>query len=336
MPVVEVPFEVELNYAGWRLDRYLQQKITRLSRARIQKIIRERLRCDARPLKPSSTVTPGLRFVLIKDVDDEPEPEPRDAIEVLFDDPHLIAINKPAGLAVHPSARYYRHTVTQWMSDHARGADGVRPDLAHRLDRETSGVLICGRGVDATRQLKFAFARRQTEKTYLALTTGHLARDGWFAIDTPMRLTEHVKVVMEVHPAGMPSLTEVRVLRRGHFGDGTGCSLVECRPKTGRQHQIRVHLASIGHPIVGDKIYGCPLDQFLRFCKGEQTDADRAQLRFPRHALHAAALVFPHPATGVPLKIDAPLAADLRDFIDDHVLWRDEPADYGTGSESRK
>ncbi len=322
MPVVEVPFEVELNYAGWRLDRYLQQKITRLSRTRIQKIIRERLRCDVKPLKPSSPVFPGLRFVLIKDVDDEPEPEPKEAIEVLWDDAHLIAINKPAGLAVHPSARYYRHTVTQWMSDHARGPDGVRPDLAHRLDRETSGVLVCGRGIEATRQLKFAFARRQTEKTYVALVNGALVRDGWFPIDTPMRLTEHVKVVMEIHPDGLPSLTDVRVLARGRFlADGAPCSLVECKPKTGRQHQIRVHLASIGHPIVGDKIYGCPLEQFLRFCKGEQTDDDRAQLRFSRHALHAAALAFPHPATGARTKIRAGLAADLQAFIDTEVAW---------------
>ncbi len=105
MPVIEVHFEVEQNYAGWRLDRYLQQKIHRLSRNRIQQIIRERLRCDTRPLKPSSAVTAGLRFFLLKDVDDEPEAEPRDAIEVLHDDEHLIAVNKPAGLPVLPSSR---------------------------------------------------------------------------------------------------------------------------------------------------------------------------------------------------------------------------------------
>lgn len=322
MPVIEVKFEVEQNYEGWRLDRYLQQKITRLSRNRIQQIIRDRLRCDARPLKPSSTVTAGLRFVLLKDVDDEPEAEPKDAIEVLYDDAHLIVLNKPAGLAVHPSARYFRHTVTQWLADHARGPDGVRPDLAHRLDRETSGVLVCGRGVPANRRLKLAFARRETEKTYLALVRGRVEREGWFTIDTPMRLTEHVKVVMETHPEGMASLTECRVLQRGLFQrDGEGCSLVECRPKTGRQHQIRVHLASIGHPIVGDKIYGCPIEQFLRFCKGEQTDADRAQLRFSRHALHAWKLTIPHPATNEQMQLEAGPAPDLRAFIEAEVRW---------------
>jgi 23S rRNA pseudouridine1911/1915/1917 synthase len=303
MPVIEVPFEVESNYAGWRLDRYLQQKISRLSRNRIQKLIHERLRCPTKSLKPSSAVTTGLRFVLLKDVDDEPEPEAKEAIEVVYDDPHLIVLNKPTGLAVHPSARYFKHTVTQWLSDHARGEDGKRPDLAHRLDRETSGVLACGRGVAANRALKFAFARRQTEKTYLALAVGRVERDA-FDIDLAMKLTEHVKVVMEINPDGMASLTQVRVLKRGFFKrDGAGCTLVECRPKTGRQHQIRVHLAAVGHPIVGDKIYGCPLEQFLRFCAGAQTDDDRAQLRHFRHALHASQLVVPHPATGARLGI---------------------------------
>jgi len=322
MPVVEVPFLVEPNYDGWRLDRYLQQKLSRLSRARIQRLIRERLRCDARDLKPASAVRAGLRFVLIKDVDEEPEPAGRDDLEVLLDDPHLIVVHKPSGLAVHPSARYYRHTVTQWLSDHARAADGTKPDLAHRLDRETSGVLLCGRGVEACRRLKAAFARREVAKSYLALVVGRPPQEGWFSIDSPLRLTEHVKVVMEVHPDGMTASTEVRVLQHGHFRrDGVGCALLECRPRTGRQHQIRVHLASLGFPIVGDKIYGCPLEQFVRFCDGGQTDADRLQLRMSRHALHAHTLEFPHPATGVRTRVEAPLSPDLTDWIAAEVQW---------------
>ena len=327
MPTVEVPFEVEQNYDGWRLDRYLQQKLSRLSRARIQRLIRERLRCEARPLKPASAVRAGLKFCLIKDVNDEPEPEAKEAIDILLDDAHVIALNKPAGLAVHPSARYYRHTVTQWLADHACDSAGVRPDLAHRLDRETSGVLLCARGLDSARKLKHAFARRLVEKSYLALVVGRVEREGLFTIDTPLRLTEHVKVVMQTHPEGLPSLTQVRVVQRGTLrADGAGCTLVECLPKTGRQHQIRVHLASIGHPIVGDKIYGCPLEQFLRFCDGGQTEDDRRQLRFDRHALHAWTLEFPHPATGERTRLTAPLATDLQAFIDAEVTWDDTSA----------
>src|SRR3954469_13983005 len=192
MPVVEVPFEVEENYDGWRLDRYLQQKITRLSRARIQRIIRERLRHDDRPLKPSSAVRAGMRFVLLKDVEDEREPQASGPVRVLHDDASIIVLDKPAGLAVHPSARYFRHTITQWLGENARDAGGVRPDLAHRLDRETSGVLVCGRGVDATRTLKKAFAERRIEKAYLALVVGRVQQDA-LTVDLAMRLTEDVK-----------------------------------------------------------------------------------------------------------------------------------------------
>src|SRR5690606_5609383 len=104
--------------------------------------------------------------------------------------------------------RYYKHTITQWLSANALGPDGERPDLAHRLDRETSGVLACGRGIAATRALKYSFARRETEKSYLAIAVGRIASDA-FTIDVPMRLTEDVKVIMEVHPEGMASQTDV-------------------------------------------------------------------------------------------------------------------------------
>lgn len=330
MPVIEVVFEVEPNYAGWRLDQFLQQKISRLSRERIKRLIRTRLRCDARPLKPSSIVTGGLRFVLLKDVEDEAESDAKDFVRVVHDDPALIVVDKPANLAVHPSARYHKHTLTQWLTDNALSPDGTRPDLAHRLDRETSGLVACGRHKDATRALKAAFARRDVEKAYLALCFGRVERDA-FDIDTPMRLTEDVKVIMEAHPDGLPSHTRVRVQQRGALRDGTGVSLVECWPKTGRQHQIRVHLASIGHPIVGDKIYGAPLEEFLRFCKGEQTDADRARLRVGRHALHAWKLSLPHPVTRERLALEAPLAKDLAAFVEAEVTWDDAAPVAGVG-----
>jgi 23S rRNA pseudouridine1911/1915/1917 synthase len=324
MPQIEVPFEVEPNYDGWRLDRYLQQKISRLSRQRIQGIIKGSLRCPERPLKPASIVRAGLRFVLLKEVDDEPEAGADVPIRIVHDDPHLLVLDKPAGLAVHPSARYFKHTVTQWLSDHALNADGTRPDLAHRLDRETSGLLACGRTKEATRAMKFLFVRKEVEKSYLALVHGRVERDA-FVIDVPMRLTETIKVIMEAHPDGLPSQTEVRVLKRGVFrGDGGAATLVECRPKTGRQHQIRVHLAHVGHALVGDKIYGAGVERFLRFCRGEQTDEDRALLRLPRHALHAFRLELPHPITRERLVLEAPLAPDLQAYCDAEITWEDE------------
>lgn len=331
MPTVEVPFEVELNYAGWRLDRYLQQKLTRLSRARIQRLIREKLRSEHGPLKPASPVRPGMRFVLLRETDHEPEPESPWKVGILHDDAHLLVVDKPAGLAVHPSARYLVQTLTRWLDDHALGPDGRRPDLAHRLDRETSGLVACGRGVAATRALKLAFARRDVDKAYLALVEGRVALPQQ-TIDAPLKLTQRVvNVLMEVSPDGLPSQTEIRVLRRGVFkGDGAGVSLVEARPLTGRQHQIRVHLQSIGHPIVGDKIYAGDPERFLRFCHGALTDADRAALRLPRQALHAFRLELPHPATGARLRLESPLPEDLVRFAEAEIVW-DAPAREAAG-----
>lgn len=331
MPVVEIPFEVEQNYAGWRLDRYLQQKITRLSRAKIQKLIRERLRHEGGPLKPSSTVRAGMRFVLLKESDPELEPETPWQVGIVHDDGVLLVVDKPAGLAVHPSARYFKQTLTHWMEEHVPGPDGRRPDLAHRLDRETSGLVACGRGRDATRALKLSFARRETEKTYLALVEGRVEQDA-FTIDSPLRLQERaVKIFMEVHPDGLPATTEVRVLRRGSIkgegegdGEGAGVSLVECRPITGRQHQIRVHLRSVGHPIVGDKMYSGEPERFLRFCDGQLTEEDQRALRIPRQALHAYGLVLPHPESRERISLVAPLAADLQRFVDESIVWDDE------------
>lgn len=322
MPVVEIPFTVEPNYAGWRLDRYLQQKISRLSRTRIQKLIRERLRCESGSLKPASPVYGGLHFVLLKDVDDTPEPEAGGPVRIVYDDPHLVVVDKPPMMAVHPSARYFRHTLTQWLGEHALGEDGVRPDLAHRLDRETSGLVACGRGVEATRRLKAAFARRDIEKSYLALVEGRVNRES-FDVDLPLRLTERaLKVVMEAHPEGMPSRTRVTVLRHGRVSaDGASVTLLECRPHTGRQHQIRVHLQAIGHPIVGDKIYGGDEARFLRFYEGALTEEDQVALRLPRQALHAFRLGLPHPHTGARLQVEAPLPEDIAAFCAQEVAW---------------
>jgi 23S rRNA pseudouridine1911/1915/1917 synthase len=188
-------------------------------------------------------------------------------------------------------------------------------------------VLICGRGLQASRTLKLAFRQRQVEKSYLALTLGRVERDE-FTIDLPMRLTEDVRVVMEIHSDGLASATEVRVLRRGLLkSDGTAVSMVECRPRTGRQHQIRVHLQAMGHPIIGDKIYNGDVGRFLRFCRNEQTDEDRAALRIGRHALHAWKIALPHPATGIRHAFSAPLAPDLQRFADEQIEWNEVAAD---------
>ncbi len=311
--LVRVRFTVEPNYAGWRLDRYLQEKIRRLSRERVQRLIQSRLEsADGRKLKPSTRVTPGLAFALLKDA--EPEPETPLHFGVVHDDGALLVVDKPAGLPVHPTARYSAHTFTSLAR--ARFPDR-KVDPAHRIDRETSGLLACGTAPEHTSRLKRDFAHGRVRKTYLALALGAPAEDR-FVVDAPLRLTgaSAVRVRMHVDAEGLPSATEFEVLGRRVSPDGAPVALLACRPRTGRQHQIRAHLHHAGLPMVGDKIYGPDEAIFDRFTRREMTDADRARLRLSRHALHAWRLELPHPETRAPFRLEAPLAPDLAEFWD--------------------
>jgi 23S rRNA pseudouridine1911/1915/1917 synthase len=313
MALVRVPFTVEANYAGWRLDRYLQEKIRRLSRERIQRLIETRVEHDGPGrLKPATRVVPGMRFALLKEAD--PEPETPMEFGVVLDDAALLVVDKPAGLPVHPTARYAEHTFTAL----AKAAFPARKvDPAHRLDRETSGLLACGCAPRHTRALKASFAAGRVEKAYLALVQGDPAQDR-FEVEAPLRLTgaSGVKVRMHVDPEGLPSRTGFEVLGRRRAGDGTPVALVACHPRTGRQHQIRAHLHHAGLHLVGDKIYGPDEMIFDRFTRREMTDADRAALRLPRQALHAWRLSLPHPVTGERVDLEAALAPDLQSFWD--------------------
>ncbi len=308
---VRVRFTVEENYRGWRLDRYLQQKIRRLSRAQIQRLIEDRLEHEgARPLKASTRLVPGLSFALLKEA--EPEPEVPLDFAVVHDDGPLVVVDKPAGLPVHPTARYAAHTFTAL----ARARFGERKvDPAHRIDRETSGLLACGGAPEHTKALKRAFALGKVEKTYLALVEG-APREDAFEVDAPLALTlaSAVRVRMHVDAAGLPSATRVEVLGRRRAPDGAPVALLACRPRTGRQHQIRAHLHHAGLPMVGDKIYGPDENIFDRFTRHALTDDDRARLRLARHALHAWRLALPHPVTRERVLLEAPLAADLAAF----------------------
>jgi 23S rRNA pseudouridine1911/1915/1917 synthase len=309
--VVRVRFTVEPNYAGWRLDRYLQEKIPRLSRERVQHLIEERLEAEGgRRLKPSTRVVPGLAFALLREA--EPEPDADLAFGVVHDDGALLVVDKPAGLPVHPTARYSANTFTS--AARLRFPDR-KVDPAHRLDRETSGLLACGSAPEWTKRLKRAFADGAVSKTYLALAAGRPA-EGRFTVDAPLALTlaSTVRVRMHVYAGGQPSVTEFEVLERRAAADGAPVVLLACRPRTGRQHQIRAHLHHAGLPLVGDKIYGPDEGIFDRFTKHEMTEDDRARLRLPRQALHAWRLELPHPRSGERLALEAPLPPDLAAF----------------------
>ncbi len=310
--IVRAHFTVERNYAGWRLDRYLMDKIRRLTPEKAAFLVAERLdAADGRPLEPGSLVEPGLAFSLWREA--EPEPEVPLHFGVVHEDGELLVVDKPAGLPIHPTARYFEHTFTAVAR--ARYPD-QKVDPAHRLDRETSGLLACGFAPEWTSRLKRSFAEGRVEKAYLAIAVGSPTGD--FVVDAPLALTlqSEVRVRMHVHPAGAVSATAFQVLGHRVTPDGAAVVLLACRPRTGRQHQIRAHLHHAGLPLVGDKIYGADELIFDRFTKRESTDADRAALRLPRQALHAWRLAFPHPRTGEPAAFEAPLAADLQAFWD--------------------
>ena len=309
---VRVRFTVEENYRGWRLDHYLCEKIQRLSREQVKKLIAERLEVEpGRPrLKPSSRVVPGLAFALVRER--EAEPDTPLEFSVIHDDGALLVVDKPAGLPVHPTARYLSHTFTAL----ARARFPERKvDPAHRLDRETSGLLACGCAREHTAALKRAFACGAVKKTYLALALGSPASDA-FVIDAPLALarTSLVRVRMHVDEGGLPSRTRFLVLGRRRAEDGTAVTLLACSPETGRQHQVRAHLCHAGLSMVGDKIYGPDEAIFDRFTRHELSEKDLARLRLPRHALHAHRLELPHPVTGATVRFESPLPEDLAEF----------------------
>jgi 23S rRNA pseudouridine1911/1915/1917 synthase len=306
---VDIQYVVEPNYAGWRLDRYLGEKIRRLSRTRIQGIIQRGLVCERR-LKPSTLVYPGLTFSIRRRASDEPGTPTE--LPVLFQDDWLLVLDKPTGLPIHPTARYQTGTLVTLLKERF-GEHFAEP--AHRLDRETSGLVVCGRSTESCRVLGRLFLSRDVHKEYLAICEGHPPEDR-FLVDAPIAEgTDLIRIAVRIDAVeGKPSRTRFQVLQR-FTRDGEPFALLRCYPETGRQHQIRIHLHEVGFPLVGDKMYGPDPGYFDRFSKHCLEPEAWVRLRLARHALHAAHIAFPHPGTGVSINFDSPLPGDLLDFI---------------------
>lgn len=326
-------FRVPPELAGKRLDVFLQGQLRRTSRTRTQFIVRNSA-FDARGkrLRPNHRVQSEELVLLWRPPWDE-DPVPTD-VPIVHEDPHLFAVNKPALLPVHPTARYHRNTLIKILKD---ARPGAFVSLGHRLDRETSGVLLCAKSKEADRSLKKQIeARTGVAKTYRAITWGvpdparanaigavvTPAEDGpnAFRFERSLELdTEgryRVKMRLGTTSDALSASTRFLVEESRVTRDGRTYALVRCELETGRQHQIRVHLASLGAPIVGDKLYGPDESFFARAADGELTENDLAILELPRHALHAARLSLAHPMTTTPLVIEAPFPDDLRDFWD--------------------
>ncbi len=313
-------FRVPPEVAGQRLDVFLQTQLRRTSRTRTQVILRgSAYDARGRPLRKNDRVRAEQRIVLWRPAWDE-DPVPTD-IPILYEDDDLLVVDKPAHLPVHPTARYFRNTVIRMLGATRPGA---YLSLVHRIDRETSGVLILAKTAAADRHVKRQIELRDgVEKSYGAITWGvpadpsHPTNKGRFRYSRSIELDPDnpIKVKMRAsETAGaLHAVTWFEVEGVG-TRDGRSYARVLCDLETGRQHQIRIHLATLRTPIVGDKLYGPDEGCFTRNADHELTADDVTLLELPRHALHARRMAFVHPTTGKPIEVSAPWPKDLETF----------------------
>ena len=226
---------------------------------------------------------------------------------VVFEDDDLLVVDKPGNLVCHSASRPEHPTLVGWLRDHGI----TTPRLINRLDRETSGLVIVAKNERFGRLLGKQVLRREIEKEYIAICWGEFSEDTGL-IDQPIAITGNGLVYTKriVDPAGKPSVTEFVVERKL-----AGFTVVRLRPRTGRAHQLRVHMAWLGYPIVGDKVYGPDERWYLEFIEKGVTEEMLSQLLLPRHALHAARVTLRHP----PVSFAAPLPEDMRAFIEEHA-----------------
>lgn len=314
-----------VEQTGLRLDAFLKDRYRKRSREQIKQAIdggsitvkrTQSPHLTIGRLKPASLLIHGDEVQVLSER--KPEPEVNFNYKTIFEDETLLIIDKPPNLPVHPAGRYFFHTLLVHLKTHAL-QDPLKAErefyLVHRIDKETSGVLVLTKEREACVHLTKQFAKRTTEKKYYAIVHGITPES--FSVDLAMKRAERslIDVKMMIAPeseGGQNALTEFKRLSvYGHF------SLLECAPKTGRQHQIRLHLESQGHPIVGDKLYGMPEDMAVNFYERKQLSAEaQARLIIPRHALHAAQIRFENPLKkGETLEFKSELPQDLQDFL---------------------
>ena len=300
--------EVGEGEGGGRLDVWVAEQLG-LSRTRVARLLEEgRIRVDGAPAKKSDPVTPGLRI----DVE-IPAPLPTGVeaedlpLQIVWEDDDLVVVNKAAGMVVHPAAGHPRGTLVNALLHHVRDLSGIggalRPGIVHRLDRETSGLLVVAKGDRAHQVLSAALKAREVRRVYRAAVWGHLAESP-LIVDAPIGRDPRDRKKMAVVQGGRGAVTRVRVRRRW-----VAAELLDVALQTGRTHQIRVHMRHIGHPVVGDGVYGAGAERGISGEAGSW--ARRFARQVPRQFLHAAELGFRHPSTGEPLRFRVPLPPEL-------------------------
>ena len=292
---------------GLRLDQAAAELFTDFSRARLQKWIRAgALTVDGLRMKPTHKVCTGENLSLEAEAEAEGEVYPQDIpLDVIHADADLVVLNKPAGLVVHPAAGNPDGTLLNALLHFdERLAALPRAGIVHRLDKETSGVMVVARSLRAHTSLVRQLQTREMSRVYQALASGDLAEGG--TVDAPIGRHPRDRKRMAVVATGKPAVSHYRVLRR--YGDVTH---VEVSLETGRTHQIRVHLAHIGHPLIGDPVYGHK-PRGPSAVTMEQFEALRT---FPRQALHAIRLSLVHPDGDRPATFEAPLPPDMEELL---------------------
>ena len=305
--------------SGQRIDRVLAEAVGGLSRSRVKTLIEEgRVTRDGqRVTEPAEPCRAGVTYTLDVPVPAPAEPAPQAIpFPILHEDADLIVLDKPAGLVVHPAPGNYDGTLVNALLAHCGpGFTGIgaerRPGIVHRLDKDTSGVMVVAKTQLANDALTRAFAERDLERRYHALVWGLPSPAGGEIEGAIGRDRRDRKRMAVVTHGGKPALTRYRVLRAW----GLSASLLECELATGRTHQIRVHLAFRGHPVVGDPVY---LRRIPATARGLEAGPRQALLDFPRQALHAVSLGFRHPRSGAMLRFETPLPDDMRALI--HAL----------------
>jgi len=301
--------------AGQRVDKFLAEAVGSLSRSRIKALIEAgQARCDNAPLtEPSESVRSGACYRL--DIPDAvgAQPLPQSIpFPILYEDNDLIVLDKPAGMVVHPAPGSPDHTLVNALLAHCGdtlpGIGGERrPGIVHRLDRDTSGVMVVAKTELAMAKLSAAFSERTIDRVYLALVWG-LPTPAAGQIEGAIGRDPRDRKRMAVTPGGRAALTHYRTQRAW----GTALALLECRLGTGRTHQIRVHLSRKGHPLVGDPVY---LRRVPAAARGVAPGMRDKLLDFPRQALHAARLGFEHPRHGNTMVFETPPPEDMADLL---------------------
>ncbi len=300
--------QVRQDGDGRRLDVYLAIRFPTFSRTHIQKMIRQgRIAIPGRDIKASSTLSLGEEL-LITAPGLEPSGPPPPLPAVIHEDARLLVVSKPSGMLAHSTGLVFVYGLVG-IARAARPDHNI--DLAHRLDRETSGINVLTKDKTANAFVKAAFKAKEVHKAYRAIVYGSPAWDE-IIVDAPIGLAtgSDVRIRRGVNPEGLPAQTRLTVEQR--MGPLT---LVKAEPRTGRTHQIRVHLDHAGFPILGDKMYGQPDTTFIHHLENGPDALVRKAVGFPRHALHAYRLTIPHP-DGDTVTFEAPLPADMQAIVD--------------------